>query len=205
MRPETAEAWRAALRHTSGPVALALTRQKLPVIDRSKYASAEGLHRGAYVLAETKSGKPDVVIIATGSEVTVALSARDVLEAKTIQTRVVSMPCWEFFSEQEPAYRESVIPRSARLRVALEAATPFGWERWVGEDGLIIGIDHYGASAPYRGLDEKFRLLARECGPENSGTPGLTAGLSVVAVTPRKPKDGKSWLMSPTRYVTVGE
>jgi transketolase len=146
---ETAEAWRSALRHTSGPVALALTRQKLPVIDRSKYASAEGLHRGAYILAEAESGKPDVVIIATGSEVGVALSARDMLQAKSIKTRVVSMPCWEFFARQEAAYHESVIPRSARLRVAVEAAVSFGWERWVGEDGLIIGIDRYGASAPF--------------------------------------------------------
>jgi transketolase len=146
---ETAEAWRSALRHTSGPVALALTRQKLPVIDRSKYASAEGLHRGAYILAEAESGTPDVIIIATGSEVGVALSARDMLQAKTIKTRVVSMPCWEFFARQEAAYHESVIPRSARLRVAVEAAVSFGWERWVGEDGLIIGIDRYGASAPF--------------------------------------------------------
>jgi transketolase len=157
---ETAEAWRAALRHTSGPVALALTRQKLPVIDRSKYASAEGLHRGGYILAEAKSGKPDVVIIATGSEVGVALSAREVLEAKTIRTRVVSMPCWEFFSSQDKAYRESVIPRSARLRVAVEAATSFGWERWVGEDGLIIGIDHYGASAPFEVAMKNFGFTA---------------------------------------------
>jgi transketolase len=146
---ETAEAWRSALRHTSGPVALALTRQKLPVIDRSKYASAEGLHRGAYILAEAESGTPDVIIIATGSEVGVALSARDMLQAKSIKTRVVSMPCWEFFARQEAAYHESVIPRSARLRVAVEAAVSFGWERWVGEDGLIIGIDRYGASAPF--------------------------------------------------------
>ena len=159
---ETAEAWRAALRHTSGPVALALTRQKLSVIDRSKYASAEGLHRGAYILAEAESGKPDVVIIATGSEVGVALSARDVLQAKSIKTRVVSMPCWEFFARQEAAYRESVIPRSARLRVAVEAAVSFGWERWVGEDGLIIGIDRYGASAPFEVSMKNFGFT-----PEN--------------------------------------
>jgi transketolase len=159
---ETAEAWRAALRHTSGPVALALTRQKLSVIDRSKYASAEGLQRGAYILAEAESGKPDVVIIANGSEVGVALSARDALQAKGIKTRVVSMPCWEFFARQEAAYRESVIPRSTRLRVAVEAAASFGWERWVGEDGLIIGTDRYGASAPFEVSMKNFGFT-----PEN--------------------------------------
>ncbi len=153
---ETAEAWRAALKHTSGPVALALTRQKIPVIDRTRFASAAGLHRGAYVLAEAEGGNPEVVIIATGSEVSVALGARDLLHGKGIPTRVVSMPCWEFFSAQTAAYRESVIHRKARLRVSLEAAVSFGWERWVGEDGLIIGLDRFGASAPYEVLMKEF-------------------------------------------------
>jgi transketolase len=153
---ETAEAWRAALRHTPGPVALALTRQKLPVIDRRKYASAQGLHRGAYVLAEAEGGFPEVVIIGTGSEVSVALGARDLLQAKGIRTRVVSMPCWEFFSAQPIAYKESVIPKHVRLRVAVEAAVSFGWERWVGESGLIIGLDRFGASAPYEVLMKEF-------------------------------------------------
>ena len=158
--PETAEAWRAALRYASGPVALALTRQKLPVIDRTKFASAEGLHQGAYILAEADGGKPDVVLIASGSEVSVALAARDLLQFKGIQTRVVSMPCWEFFSAGSAEYRASVIPRSARLRVAVEAATPFGWERWVGEDGLIIGLNRYGASAPYETIMKNFGFTA---------------------------------------------
>ncbi len=153
---ETAEAWRAALRHTSGPVALALTRQKLPAIDRSKYASAEGLHRGAYVLAEAEGGTPEVVIVATGSEVSVALGARDLLQARRIPARVVSMPCWEFFSQQPAEYRQSVIPKNVRLRVAIEAAVSFGWERWVGEEGLIIGLDRFGASAPYEVLMREF-------------------------------------------------
>ena len=153
---ETAEAWRAALRHTAGPVALLLTRQKVPAIDRTSPASAEGLHRGAYVLAEAEGGKPEVIIIATGSEVHVALGARDLTQTKGIPTRVVSMPCWEFFSAQPLAYRQSVIPRSARLRVSVEAATTFGWERWVGDDGLTIGMDHYGASAPYEVLMREF-------------------------------------------------
>jgi transketolase len=145
---ETAEAWRAALRKGSGPVALSLTRQKVPAIDRSKCASAEGLHRGAYVLDEAVGGKPEVVIVATGSEVHICLEAKDLLQEKGIPTRVVSMPCWEFFSEQPREYRQSVIPREARLRVSVETATSFGWERWIGEDGLTLGIDRFGASAP---------------------------------------------------------
>ena len=153
---ETAEAWRAALLHRSGPVALALTRQKLPIIDRTKHAAADGLHRGAYVLAEAEGGTPEVVIIGTGSEVIVVLGARDLLQAKGVPTRVVSMPCWEFFSAQTSEYRESVIPRRVRLRVSVEAGVPFGWERWVGEDGLIIGLDRFGASAPYEVLMKEF-------------------------------------------------
>ena len=158
---ETAEAWRAALRQESGPVALALTRQKLPVIDREQYAPASGLHRGAYVLADAIGSSPDVVIIATGSEVSIALEVRDLLQAKGHATRVVSMPCWEYFSAQDLLYRESVLSRSSRLRVSIEAATTFGWERWVGEDGLRIGIDHYGASAPLGVLLEEFGFQAQ--------------------------------------------
>ena len=100
------------------------------------------------------------MLIASGSEVSVALAARDLLQFKGIQTRVVSMPCWEFFSDGSAEYRASVIPRSARLRVAVEAATPFGWERWVGEDGLIIGLNRYGASAPYETIMKNFGFTA---------------------------------------------
>ena len=153
---ETAEAWRAALVRTSGPVALLLSRQKLPVINRSSFASAEGLHRGAYVLAEAQGGGPDVVLIATGSEVAVALQARELLQTANVKTRVVSMPCWEFFEAQDEAYRRSVIPHSARLRVSIEAGVSFGWERWVGEDGLMISLDRFGASAPYETLMKEF-------------------------------------------------
>jgi transketolase len=159
---ETAEAWRAALGQTRMPVALALTRQKLAVIDRTKYAPASGLARGAYVLAEADGGRPDVVIMATGSEVGVALGARELLQARRIATRVVSMPCWKFFAEQEDGYRESVLARSARLRVAVEAAATFGWERWVGDDGLIIGLDRFGASAPFETLMKEFGFTAEQ-------------------------------------------
>jgi transketolase len=157
---ETAEAWRAALRHTTGPVALALTRQKLPVIDRTRYAPAEGLHRGGYILSEADGGKPEVVIVATGSEVNVALGAQNLLQKDGTPTRVVSLPCWEFFAAQSTEYRESVIPATARLRVSVEAAVSFGWERWVGQDAVIVSLDRFGASAPYETLFREFGFTA---------------------------------------------
>jgi transketolase len=159
---ETSEAWIAALRHKSGPVALALTRQKLPVIDRTKYAPAAGLHRGAYVLADTGTGEPEVVIVATGSEVTPALGARDLIQSQGLRVRVVSMPSWELFAAQNAEYREQVIPRNAGLKVSVEAATTFGWERWVGSDGLLIGLDRFGASAPYEVLMREFGFTAEK-------------------------------------------
>ena len=145
---EAVEAWRMAVTHTEGPVGLVLTRQKVPVIDRSTYASASGLAKGAYVLAGGESRRPDVILIATGSEVSIALQAHDVLTTDGIQSRVVSMPSWELFERQPQAYREAVLPPSARVRVSIEAASPFGWERYVGSGGAIIGTPHFGASAP---------------------------------------------------------
>jgi transketolase len=157
---ETAEAWRAVLRHEGGPVALALTRQKLPVIDRRRYAAAGGLHRGAYVLAEAEGGSADVIVMATGSEVHPAMGARDLLQARGVRTRVVSLPSWELFGAQDAAYRESVISKNAKLRVSVEAAVTFGWQRWVGQDGLMIGLDRFGASAPYEILMKEFGFTA---------------------------------------------
>jgi transketolase len=162
--PETVEAWRAAIERSDGPTALALTRQDLPPIDRTTHAGARGLHRGAYVLADDDGGQPspggargpDLVLIATGSEVWVALEARQRLQAEGIATRVVSMPCWELFAEQDQGYRDEVLPPSVRARVAVEAAATFGWERWVGDDGEVVGIDHFGASAPGATVLEKF-------------------------------------------------
>ena len=145
---ETAEAWRWTMQHREGPVALVLTRQKLPVIDRTVFAPASGLARGAYVLADRGGGTPQAIVIATGSEVHMALAARDLLEKDGIRTRVVSMPCWETFAAQDPAYRESVLPASVRARVSVEAGVTFGWDRWIGPSGLAIGIDRFGASAP---------------------------------------------------------
>ena len=147
--PETAEAWRAALRRTDGPTALVLSRQELPAIDRSRYASAEGLHRGAYVLAEASGGEPELILLATGSEVWVALAAREELEQREeIPTRVVSMPCWELFEAQDLDYRDHVLPPRVTARLAVEAGSTALWHRWVGTLGGVVGIDHFGASAP---------------------------------------------------------
>jgi transketolase len=143
---ETAEAWRAALKH-KGPVALVLTRQKLPFIDRSKYAAASGLARGAYVLADSPGGAPQIVLISSGSEVSLILDAQKKLEAGGIRARAVSMPSHELFARQDQAYRDSVLPKGVK-RVAIEAAHPMSWYRWVGDDGVIIGIERFGASAP---------------------------------------------------------
>ena len=156
---ETAEAWKAALNHHSGPVALALTRQNVPTLDRnSKYASADGLHRGAYVLSEAAGNKPDVVLIASGSEVHIALEAAEMIRASGPAVRVVSMPCWEFFDAQPATYRQQVLPAAVKAKIAIEAGSPQGWHRYVGEFGHIIALDHFGASAPYKILYEKFEL-----------------------------------------------
>ncbi len=146
---ETSVAWLAALERRDGPTALVLTRQNLPVLDRTKLARELGLLRGGYVLAEAEAG-PDavrVVLIATGSEVQVALAARDTLEADGVATRVVALPCWELFEAQSETYREEVLP-TGTVRVAVEAAASFGWCRWVGDKGAVVGIDRFGASAP---------------------------------------------------------
>ena len=155
---ETAEAWRAALRH-KGPVALVLTRQKLPFIDRSKYASASGLARGAYVLADTAGGAPQVVMMSSGSEVSLILDAQKKLEADGIRTRAVSMPSQELFARQDQAYRDSVLPKGVK-RIAIEAAHPMSWYRWVGDDGVIIGIERFGASAPAPTIYEHLGITA---------------------------------------------
>jgi transketolase len=145
---ETVEAWRVAMTHTKGPVGLVLTRQKLPVIDRKAFAPASGLVQGAYVLADAEGSMPEVVLIATGSEVSIALDAHVRLAKDGIRSRVVSMPCWELFDAQPQSYRDAVLPPSVRARVSIEAASPFGWERYVGLEGAMIGVTHFGASAP---------------------------------------------------------
>jgi transketolase len=153
---EVAETWRvvAALRHE--PAALVLSRQALPTLDRSVLGAESGVARGAYVLAEASSGEPDVILMATGSEVQLALEARDELEAGGIGARVVSMPCWELFDRQPPEYREQVLPRDVRARVAVEQASTFGWDRYVGDGGAVIGMHTFGASAPLKQLLTNF-------------------------------------------------
>lgn len=146
---ETIEAWRIAMQHTSGPVGLVLTRQKLPVLDRTQLAPASETARGAYVLADAKPGtRPELILIATGSEVSLALAAHAQLSGEGVRSRVVSMPSWELFEAQPSMYRESVLPAAVGARVSVEAASPFGWERYVGLEGAIIGVNHFGASAP---------------------------------------------------------
>jgi len=146
---ETIEAWRIAMQHTSGPVGLVLTRQKLPVLDRTQLAPASETARGAYVLVDAKPGtRPELILIATGSEVSLALAAHAQLSGEGVRSRVVSMPSWELFEAQPSMYRESVLPAAVGARVSVEAASPFGWERYVGLEGAIIGVNHFGASAP---------------------------------------------------------
>jgi len=145
---ETAAAWRMALERTAGPTALVLTRQKVPVLPPSSVFRGDNVYRGAYVLEDAGNGLPDVLLIASGSEVSVALAARKLLSEEGVTARVVSMPCWERFEEQEPAYRDAVLPPSVPARVSVEAGSTFGWERYVGDRGASIGIERFGASAP---------------------------------------------------------
>ena len=155
---ETAIAWRTTIEKPAGPTALILTRQNLPVIDRSTAPSADGVSRGAYVLAEAGSGSPEVILIATGSEVPIALDARERLEAEGTPTRVVSMPCREWFEAQDDAYQEQVLPPAVRARVSVEAAVSLGWRDFVGDAGECVSLEHYGASAPFQILFEQFGL-----------------------------------------------
>ncbi|SHJ14973.1 transketolase [Desulfatibacillum alkenivorans DSM 16219] len=145
---ETAEAWKQAITNNSGPTALILSRQKLPVIDRNRYSGAQGLAYGAYVVADAKGKDPDCILIASGSEVSLALQAREQLAEKGVEARVVSMPSWELFEKTTEEYRNRVLPPKVAKRLAIEAGTTLGWERYVGADGKIIGIDRFGASAP---------------------------------------------------------
>lgn len=145
---ETVEAWRIAMQHTGGPVGLVLTRQKVPVLDRTTLAPASGTARGAYVLTDAAEGLPELIFIATGSEVSLALDAHRQLAGEGVRSRVVSMPSWELFEAQSTEYRQAVLPPAVLARVSVEAGSRFGWERYVGSGGAIIGVDRFGASAP---------------------------------------------------------
>ena len=160
MRPcdanEVAEAWRVIMERKYQPVTLILSRQALPTLDRSKYAPASGLRRGAYILCDAADGKPDVLLIATGSEVSLCTSAQEELKKQGVEARVISMPSWKLFEDQDEAYRESVLPSGVRARVSVEQAARFGWERYVGIDGERIGMRTFGESAPLQKLVQKF-------------------------------------------------
>ncbi|KPJ77543.1 MAG: transketolase [Deltaproteobacteria bacterium SG8_13] len=157
---ETAEAWKAALARKNGPTALSLTRQALPTIDRGTLASADRLMRGGYILKDPEQQPARVILIASGSEVDIALKAASQLSDRNIAVRVVSMPCWELFDAQPNEYRQEVLPPDIPVRVAVEAGSRQGWARYVGSAGAVIGIDHFGASAPYSVLYEKFGITA---------------------------------------------
>jgi transketolase len=158
---ETVVAWRTILEHTDRPAGLCLTRQKLPVFDRGgQVASAEGAAKGGYILAEASSGRPDVILIATGSEVAIAVAARDTLEANGTRARVVSMPCVEWFRGQDEAYRHHVLPPSVRARVSVEAGIALGWREFVGDYGESVSLEHFGASSDYKTLFQQFGFTA---------------------------------------------
>ena len=154
---EVRECWKAAL-EWDGPAALALTRQNVPIFDRDALASAEKVKRGAYTLREAGGGGPDVILVATGSEVAIAMTAADILEQEGAAVRVVSMPCWKLFEIQDEAYQQEVIPRGDAVKVVIEAGIRQGWDRWVGNDAAFVTMDQFGASAPYEILYEKFGI-----------------------------------------------
>jgi transketolase len=157
---ETAEAWRVIIGLTNRPVCLALSRQKLPILDRNKFGSAKGVAKGAYVLADAEGGKPQAIVIATGSEVQLALKALEALARDGIRVRVVSMPSWELFDAQPQSYRDSVLPPGIDARVSIEAGSTLGWERYVGRNGAMIGMHSFGASAPADDVYKHFGITA---------------------------------------------
>ena len=153
---EVAEAWRVAIDRTHNPVALVLTRQNVPVFDRSRYGSAEGVRRGGYVLADPADGEPEAIMIATGSEVGLALAAHEQLAEEGIRTRVVSLPCWELFDRQDQEYRDEVLSPEIDVRIAIEEGSPLGWERYVGSEGTILAMRSFGLSAPFKDAEDEF-------------------------------------------------
>jgi transketolase len=154
-------AWRVAIERASGPTFLALSRQKVPLLDRTVLAPAEGLRRGGYILAEATGEAPEAIVLASGTELALAIEARERLEEDGIPTRVVSLPSWRLFEQQDPEYRDAVLPPDVTNRVSVEAGSTFGWARWVGSAGHAIGIDRFGASAPAEVLYEQFGVTIR--------------------------------------------
>jgi transketolase len=157
---EVREAWIAAIENHNHPTALVLTRQNVSTLDREKFAKADGLHKGAYVLADLGEGKPQLILMATGSEVDLIIKAGEKLAEEGVNVRLVSFPCWSFFENQPQSYRDAVLDPSIEKRIAVEAGVSLGWEKWVGSKGAIIGVDKYGASAPYEKIFEEYGLTA---------------------------------------------
>jgi len=153
---EVAESWRVILQLQHKPAVLVLSRQALPTLDRTKYASASGVAKGGYVLADAPGGAPQAILIATGSEVSLCLTAHEQLAAAGLRTRVVSLPSWELFEAQPETYRHGVLPPSVTARVAVEQASTLGWSRYVGLNGQVVGMHTFGASAPLKELQQKF-------------------------------------------------
>ena len=169
---ETAAAWRVAIERSEGPTMLVLTRQGLPVVERSEENEADALARGAYVISPERGNSPQAILIATGSEVELAMEAKNALAADGIDARVVSMPSWELFREQPRSYRDSVLPAQVKARVAIEAGATMGWREWVGDHGVIIGLDHFGASAPYKEIYAHFGLTSENIVEQTKGILG---------------------------------
>jgi transketolase len=157
---EVVEAYKVILQHKHGPCSLVLTRQAVPTLDRSKYAPASGVARGAYVLADAAGGKPEVILMASGSELSLCVDAYEKLKAEGVKARVVSIPCWELFEQQDAAYKANVLPQNVTARVSAEMASTFGWERYVGAKGKMVGMHSFGASAPLKDALKKFGFSA---------------------------------------------
>jgi transketolase len=155
---EVVEAWKVAVKRRNGPTVFVLSRQNMPTLDRTVFKSASGLQKGAYILADLGIGEPDLILMASGSEVGLIVEAGQKLAAEGKNVRLVSFPSWQLFTQQDDAYQDSVFPKTIKKRIAVEAATPFGWERWVGDNGRIIAIDHFGASAPAPRLFKEFGI-----------------------------------------------
>lgn len=155
---ETSQAWKAAIEGKNNPTALALSRQALPTLDRNIYADAGSTLKGAYVLLDPSQERPDIILMASGSEVDLIIQAGEFLTKEGIAVRLVSFPSWELFEEQPIEYQEQVLPPSVKPRIAVEAGSPIGWKRWVGDHGVVLGLDHFGASAPYQELYQQFGL-----------------------------------------------
>jgi transketolase len=160
MRPadanEVVEAWRVIAGLNDAPACLILSRQPLPTLDRTRYAAASGLARGGYILSDAPNARPDVILIGTGSELALCVKAAESLAGQNIAARVVSLPCWQLFDRQDETYRQGVLPRAVKARVSVEAGSTRGWERYVGADGAMVGLDHFGASAPIKDLTNAF-------------------------------------------------